>query len=534
MPSDAPWPPILDGQLQRVQSVTESALAHLTLERLLDELLVRVRDLLHVDTAAILLLDERTNELIATSAKGIEEEVEQGVRIPVGRGFAGTIAARREPVILDSVDHTKVLNPLLLRRGIRSMLGVPLLVAGNVLGVLHVGTLRPHRFTEQDVELLQLVADRAALALHVRRTQQDQLIAETLQRSLLPDRLPRIPGIEISGLYRPAGGGMVGGDWYDAFTLPNGALCLVVGDTVGSGIDAAIAMARLRDAVRALMFVSGAPGAAMSHVNASMQHFDPQVMATAFIGLLEGDGRVRYASAGHLPAILVDRSGATEETAGPTGPALGVGRRSYDEGELVVPKGGSLILYTDGLVERRRRSLSEGIAELRRAASTPWDSLEILCGRVLGQEALAGDLQDDLAVVVLHVSDELPDDALDAVFAADPRELARMRHSLRGWFSRNAIEAQDAADLLLAIGEAASNSIEHAYGPGRGTVRIHARIEDRTVELMVIDEGRWREPRGSDRGRGRTLMQAVMDEVDVHSGEDGTTVRMRKALTTHG
>jgi GAF domain-containing protein len=128
-------------RLEELQRVTDAALAHLELDALLDELLLRIRSILDCDTAAILLLDEETNELVARAAHGIEEEVEAGVRIPVGRGFAGRVAATRQPVILADVDHADVLNPILRAKRIKSMLGVPLLIEGQPIGVLHVGTL---------------------------------------------------------------------------------------------------------------------------------------------------------------------------------------------------------------------------------------------------------------------------------------------------------------------------------------------------------------------------------------------------------
>jgi signal transduction histidine kinase len=152
-------------RLRRLQSVTDAALAHLDLDTLLAELLVRTREVLQVDTCAALLLDSQTNELVARAAVGLEEEVEQGMRVPLGAGFAGTIAARKQPVILPDVDHAHVLNPLLREKGVKSMLGVPLIVGGEVLGVLHVGSLTYRTFTSANVELLQLVADRAALAI---------------------------------------------------------------------------------------------------------------------------------------------------------------------------------------------------------------------------------------------------------------------------------------------------------------------------------------------------------------------------------
>src|SRR6185503_2443712 len=152
-------------RLRHLQAVTDVALAHLSLDGLLEELLLRIRDALEADTAAFLLLDETGTELVARAAKGIEEEVEHGVRIPVGKGFAGRIAADRHPVILDDVDHADVLNPILREKGIKSMLGVPLITHGDILGVLHVGTLTPRKFNADDVDLLEIVAQRAAVAI---------------------------------------------------------------------------------------------------------------------------------------------------------------------------------------------------------------------------------------------------------------------------------------------------------------------------------------------------------------------------------
>ena len=152
-------------RLRRLQVLSDAALAHLRLDDLLATLLPRTREVLEVDTCVVLLLDESSNELVARAAVGIEEEVEQGVRIPVGRGFAGRVAARRRPVILDDVDHADVLNPILREKGIKSLLGVPLLVGGEAIGVLHVGSLTPRLFSTEDTELLQLAADRAAIAI---------------------------------------------------------------------------------------------------------------------------------------------------------------------------------------------------------------------------------------------------------------------------------------------------------------------------------------------------------------------------------
>jgi len=171
--------------LRRLQAVTDAALAYLSLDELLRELLGRIRDILSVDTAAILL--EERHMLIALGARGLEEEVERGVRIPVGQGFAGRIATERRPIMLEDINDGEVLNPLLREKGIRSLLGVPLLLEGQLLGVLHVGMFRPRRFTPEEIQLLQLVADRAALAIDharlFREAQETRAHAEAANRA---------------------------------------------------------------------------------------------------------------------------------------------------------------------------------------------------------------------------------------------------------------------------------------------------------------------------------------------------------------
>jgi GAF domain-containing protein len=172
-------------RLEHVQAVTDVALAHLELGELLNVLLPRIREILRADTCATLLLDEDGQELVARAAVGIEEEVEQGVRIPVGRGFAGRVAADRHPVILDDVDYADVLNPILREKGIKSLLGAPLVVHGDVIGVLHVGTLKPRTFVEDDVRLLELVADRVALAIERARLHEQIVVLDELKANFI-------------------------------------------------------------------------------------------------------------------------------------------------------------------------------------------------------------------------------------------------------------------------------------------------------------------------------------------------------------
>ena len=214
-----------------------------------------VRGLLQVDTAVVLLTDPTGTQLEAFAARGLEEEVRQGYRMPVGSGFAGSIASRQAPGVLDRVDADTVVNPLLVAKGLRSMCGVPLLAGGRLLGVVHVGSLRARRFSANDVAVLESAAERIARVIHADQTTTDRASAWALQRSLLPTRLPDVDGIEFASRFVPARSAGVGGDWFDVFLLPDDRLGIVMGDVVGSGLRAAVIMGRLRSALRAYALV---------------------------------------------------------------------------------------------------------------------------------------------------------------------------------------------------------------------------------------------------------------------------------------
>jgi signal transduction histidine kinase len=197
-----PTPETSAEALRKLQAVTDAALAHLTLDELLGELMERIRDALEADTSALLMLDRERAELVARAAKGLEEEVERGTRIPFGKGFAGRIAATRDVVMIEDVDHSYVLNPILREKGVKSLLGAPLLVGDNVLGVVHVGTLTPRIFTPDDVELLRVVASRAAMAID-RALAYEELVRMTeLQREFvaLAAHELRTPATTVYGL----------------------------------------------------------------------------------------------------------------------------------------------------------------------------------------------------------------------------------------------------------------------------------------------------------------------------------------------
>jgi phosphoserine phosphatase RsbU/P len=399
-----PWlpPPDAEDKLQGIRSVTDAALSYLGADDLLTTLLIRVREILNADTAAVLLLDNSGRQLIATAASGLEEEVSQGVRIPVGRGFAGRIAAERQPVILDHVDHGNVLNPLLLEKGIRSLAGVPLVVHGAVLGVLHVGTVHNRVFTTDDAALLQLAADRAALAVQSLQSREDHAAAIAMQRSLVPAALPAVRGVEIAARYVP-GSGQVGGDWYDAFVLPSGELGMVVGDVAGSGLGAAVIMGRIRSTLRAYALEFPDPADVLGKLDRKMQYFEEgDVMATVYYAVLDPDsGQVRISSAGHFPPVIAapGQRGALAQIA--VDPPIGVTDAPVRQvTTLALEPGAVLCLFTDGLVERRDEPIDDGITLLCETV-TPGPP-EGVC--VLVMQALVGSQYpgDDIALLVLR------------------------------------------------------------------------------------------------------------------------------------
>jgi len=394
-------PEPVEARLRAIQSIMDAALSGLDDRELLAELLDRIRGVLGADTAAVLLLDFSSGQLIATAAAGLEEEVRQGVRIPVGRGFAGRIAAGHQPVILDHVDHTTVLNPILWAKGIRSMMGVPMVAGGRVVGVMHVGSLTSRRFTGHDIELLQMAADRAATAVQSMTAQADRIAAAALHRSLVPTALPAVAGAELAARYVPGDGG-VGGDWYDVFTLPSGELCVVMGDVAGFGLKAAVIMGRMRSALRAYALETTDPAEVLARLDRKMQHFEPDAMATVLYAVIDPAlEEMRVCLAGHFPPVIA-RPGRPAELARVT-PGLVIGvspdvRRPV--ATVAIPPGALACFYTDGLIERRGEIIDDGLARLCRAVTA--EPAEAACAAVM--RALVGSepARDDIALLMFR------------------------------------------------------------------------------------------------------------------------------------
>ncbi|HVE20109.1 MAG TPA: GAF domain-containing SpoIIE family protein phosphatase [Ilumatobacteraceae bacterium] len=388
-----------------MQTLTDTKLTSLDLDNLLDELLARVRDIIFVDTAAVLLFERGADGLVARAACGIEDEVRQGVRVPAGIGFAGRIAATRQTVRLDRVDSTTVSNPILWEKGIKTMLGVPLLRGDELLGVLHVGRLDGRPFSDGDEVLLQVVGDRIAGAIQTRQLADERAATGLLERSLLPTKLPSCPGLAFATRYVGAEHKTIGGDWYDIFTVASGQLWIVVGDVAGHGLHAAVVMGRIRSALRAYSLLDEPPERVLDLVDRKVNHFEVGAMVTVACAVLDPPYEsMTITLAGHPPPMIASvgqRAVLAEvEPSPPIGTQLSFGNRR----STTVPLAPDSVVafYTDGLIERRGESLDVGFSRLRGAMSLgpPEYVARDIMRHVIGDYVP----QDDIALVVMRRS----------------------------------------------------------------------------------------------------------------------------------
>jgi anti-sigma regulatory factor (Ser/Thr protein kinase) len=529
-----PSPSEAGDQLRAVYRLSDPQLSELSLQRLLDELLVRIREILDVDTTAILLHDHETAELVARAAKGIEEEVERGVRIPVGRGFAGRIAAERQPIAIADVDHADVLNPILRDVGIRSLLGVPLIFESKVVGVLHVGSKVPRMFTTSDAAILQMAGNRAAPAIEHAQLfdalDREHRSAVALQRSLLPDLLPDVADTDVAARYLPARD-EVGGDWYDVLELSGGRVGIAIGDVAGHGVRAAATMGQLRTALRAYALEDHSPAEALRLLDVLLQTIRGRGMATVAYGVLDpATGALTVACAGHPPGLVVSAAGDARLLDTRPAPPLGaLPFAQFRETTATLEEGDALAFYTDGLIETRDAPLTDRLEMLRAAAANATaTTADRLCDQLLDALVPERSSEDDVAVVVVR---RLPiPQVLRLRLPAEPDVLGRVRLTLGRWLRARGAGAEDVQCVMIAVGEACANAIEHAYPPGPASFDFEAALDDATITVHVRDHGGWREPRGKHRGRGLALMEAAMDEVDIRRGENGSEVAMSRRL----
>jgi GAF domain-containing protein/anti-sigma regulatory factor (Ser/Thr protein kinase) len=387
-------------------------------------------------------------------------------------------------------------------------------------------------FTLEDQTLLTVLAGRLSQGLQrVHQVDQQRETALALQHAILgPAHLPLGFAVRYQAATRPL---QVGGDWYDIVDLDDGCIALIVGDCVGHGLAAAAVMGQVRSACRALLFGNTSPSAALSGLDRFAARLPGAQSTTAVCAVLNPDtGELVYSSAGHPPPILVHADGSTQLLEDGHTIALGIRPEwSRPEARVIMPARSTLLLYTDGLVERRRIALDDGISHVavaaRDARSSPLDDL---ANEVMSRVAPSGGYQDD--VVLLLYRHPAP---LELRFPADVNHLAPARAALRSWLTRAQVGPVQTMNVLVAAGEAVANAIEHGHRQTpEGTVRLGATALGDQVELTITDTGVWRPPQPADyphRGRGIPLMQSLMEDVDIQPDSNGTTVHLYARIT---
>lgn len=359
-------------------------------------------------------------------------------------------------------------------------------------------------------------------------------VAETLQHSLLPDRLPELPGMSFAARYLPGSSGVeVGGDWYDVIELPTGEVGLIMGDVVGHDLHAASVMGQIRNALRAYALEGLSPADALTRLNRFVRQIGHDEMATCAFAVFHPEAStLLLANAGHYPPLLIgpDRESVFLEHA-PCPPVGGAEQTTYTERLYHVLPGSTVLLYTDGLIERRAEAIGVGLERLRQVVADGPGDVDAFCEHIVA-ELFAHQLPgDDVALLALTAHATLGEH-LQLTVPAVLTQLAPLRHTLSRWLTEARATPEEVFELTVACCEAASNAIGHAYGPHRATFQVTADIRDRAVDIRVTDRGQWRPTReGEDhRGRGLDVIKAFTDNTVVEQSDEGTTVHMQRRL----
>ncbi|SEK27753.1 SpoIIE family protein phosphatase [Streptacidiphilus jiangxiensis] len=410
---------------------------------------------------------------------------------------------------------------------ISSAVVVPMVAREKVLGLVQLSRAKGSEpFDARDVAIATELVSRAAVCIdNARLYRREHERALILQRSLLPPGNPEASGLEIACRYRPAGSGTeVGGDWFDVIPLPGNRTALVVGDVMGRGLRAAVAMGQLRTAVRTLSLLDLDPADVLTQLDEIARGLsaDPEsdggesgelYLATCVYAVYDAvTRRCTIANAGHLPPVVVDPAGGPNPALMlelPEGLPLGVGGEPFEEVTVELPDGALFGLYTDGLVESRNHQLEDGLSALRAALGGPQRPLEALCDQLL-TELDPHHGEDDIALLMARIK-ALPSNSVgDWILPSEPTSVARARELACGWLLACGLdELVDTVELLVS--ELATNALRH----GRGDIRVRL-LRDSVLVCEVWDNGyaqpRQRRARDTDEGgRGLQLVSLLAD-----------------------
>lgn len=364
-----------------------------------------------------------------------------------------------------------------------------------------------------------------------------------LQGSLLPESLPVLPGVRLAAHYLVAGSEQAaGGDWFDAVPLPDGRVALIAGDVVGHGARASAAMGQLRAVLTECLLEGHGVTDSLARLDRFVARVPYAAATTVCLAILDPDtGRVAYACSGHPPPLLVTAGGRANYLPANQGSPLGTAGGPPAEQVAWLKSGDVILLYTDGLVERPGRRLPAGLDELRAHAAQALfqgagrasnaAAVERVC-RLTMERMTSDGYDDDVSLIAAQLISPIPapfEARLDAV----PEILAGLRRDLGAWLGETGASDEDVWRVQLAVGEAVTNAIDHAYPGGTGRVLVEGYHDpDGRACFTVSDSGEWRAPPAEPdaRGRGLIMIRACMDTVEVERSPHGTTVLMDRLL----
>jgi PAS domain S-box-containing protein len=498
------------------------------------------RRLVNADGIALFASDDEARELVLVdnglvSASDLAAQV---VRVPLDAPMSLSDAARTGQAIwVHDADEWMERYPAgaaTVASGFSALVVLPLVADGRTLGVLAMAFRGPLTLDDDDRSVLHTLADLAARALQrAARFAEERTAARTLQASLLPRNVEVTDRCKIAVRYEPAGGrAAVGGDWYDALELEPGRLAVMVGDVVGRGLHAAAAMGQLRSALGALAVRGDPPGVVLDMLDRFAERIDGGEAATVAFALIDtACGTMRYACAGHPPPLVVAPGEAPRFLPDGRSWPLGIGHheRHRPDARVRLRPGTAVVLYTDGLVERRRIPLDERLAALAAAsAAGPTDDPSVLCDRLIDM-LLDDEPRDDIAVLSLVYDPALADRAQWS-FPALPPRVRDARQLARRWLDRHGVAEDLSFDIVLACDEACANAVEHGSAGPDDEVELDLHLDghDRIV-ATITDRGRW-DPStmaaARGRGHGLGLMEALASSVEVTRAPDGTRVTL--------
>ncbi len=412
---------------------------------------------------------------------------------------------------------------------------LPLRAGGTVVGVLGMSFATYRTFPSDEQEFILAMAAQAAPALErAAAADERRMIAETLQTSLLPPTLPTLDRLELAARYLPgAHGTRAGGDWYDVLPLDDGRVAIAVGDVVGQGARAAAVMGQLRSVLSGYLLEGHEPERALALLDRYAGRVPGATGSTVTCLVIDQTtGELTWARAGHPPPLVLGPTGPRflEDA---TGTVLGVrGRPPYVPGHTRLAAGESVVLYTDGLVERRGEPIDDGLDRLLETGGKAHPLPPAALAEALLDAGLDDGPTDDVALLVVRLM-PVP---LYLDLPAEGHRLRGLRETITAWAAAVGIGPDEGYDLQLAVGEAAANAAEHAYAPGlpgRMRIEISRSVADARIAVRVRDGGQWRPPPvdHGHRGRGLDLFREIGDDVELAPGPDGTEIRFTVPAT---